>query len=103
MANLLAAPLISLGIDLIKSKLKKEKVDKEVIKEKAVEALTETFTNSPVTTGLGTTEGVGALLMDSETLLQILPMIPADHHVYVLLGMYITSAVLLLVGKKLDK
>jgi hypothetical protein len=103
MSSPFVAPLISLGIDLLKSKLKKEKVDKEVIKEKAVEALTETFTNSPVTTGLGTLAGTGALLMDTETLLQILPMIPADHHVYVLLGMYVTSAILLLVGKKLDK
>lgn len=100
MASPLAAPLISFGLDLLKSKLKKEKIDKEEVKEKAVEALTDTFTNAPISTGLGTATGASALLMDSETLLQILPMIPADHHVYVLLGMYVTSAVLLLVGKR---
>ncbi len=102
MAHPLAAPLVTLGLDLIKSKLKKEKVDKDEVKEKAVEALTATFTQSPVTTGLGTTAGVGALLMDSETLLQILPMIPADHHIWVLLGMYSLSVILLLVGKKIE-
>jgi len=97
------APLIGLVVDLAKEKITKKKINKDAAKEKAVEALSATLAQSPVTTGLGTASGVGALLLDSETLLQILPMIPADHHIWVLLGMYTISAVLILVGKKIEK
>ena len=98
-----SAPLIGLVVDLAKEKITKNKVNKDAAKVKAVEALEETFANSPISTAVGTTTGVSALLLDSETLLEILPMIPADHHIFVLLGMYTISAILILVGKKLDK
>ena len=94
------APILALGVELIKAKLSKKKVSKEEVKEKAVEALSKTLSEAPVTTGLGTAAGVGALLMDTETLLQILPVIPADHHVWVLSVMYVTSAILILSGTK---